>query len=327
MARLCTSFNQNSTCFARGTDKGFAVYDCDPTQSRFNRIDPEATKAGIGIIELLFKSNIIALVGGGDEPKYPKTKLVLWDDFRSTCLAEIDFSNEIKMVKMRRDVILVVLAGESYLYNFGELELIDTWETFDNNTGVCALTTGAELVVAVPGNVLGTVIVNNKTTGVEHIVPAHTNKISAIALSADGKRMATTSTRGTLIRVWDTDTGEKVKEFRRGLDVVEITSLEFDVTGTRLIVCSSKGTLHIFSLIEDNKKSNLEYISGYLPSYFSSEWSSVSFEVPPHSKCTFSTDDISTVYVITPDDLFLIYKYNTEEGTGECIKSTNIVEL
>lgn len=35
---------------------------------------------GIKIVEILMRSNVVALVGGGSTPKWPQDTLVLWDD-------------------------------------------------------------------------------------------------------------------------------------------------------------------------------------------------------------------------------------------------------
>jgi WD repeat-containing protein 45 len=76
--KYCTSvsFNQDQSCFAVGTHEGFNVYNTFPYRSQFNR----DFGGGIGIVEMLFRSNIFALVGGGDRPKFATNKVILWDD-------------------------------------------------------------------------------------------------------------------------------------------------------------------------------------------------------------------------------------------------------
>ena len=73
-------------------------------------------------------------------------------------------------------------------------------------------------------------------------------------MNNDGSLLATASDKGTLIRIYRTDTGEFLHEVRRGSDKAEICSVCFN-SSSKLLACSSdKGTIHIFSLEKIDSK-------------------------------------------------------------------------
>lgn len=55
---------------------------------------------GIGLVEMVDKTNIFALVGGGDSPKWPKNKVMLWDDLKQKIIGELTFNSIIKSIRV-----------------------------------------------------------------------------------------------------------------------------------------------------------------------------------------------------------------------------------
>ena len=317
-------FNQNATCFALTRENGFAVYNTDPITRRFTRQSPKFS--GIALVAMLYKSNIFALVGSEpDSKEFPPNKVVLWDDLQGAAIAEFDFHAKVESVKMRRDTIMIIVKNKTFIYNFSDLKLVKSYDTSPNPNGLGELSQGINIVVAILGIVPGTILIEDFSNSTQRIINCHTNPISTFSLSLEGELVATASERGTLIRIWSTVGDKKVKELRRGLEVTRVTSISFNHDSTQIAVCSDKETCHIFNLQEPNVTSSLYYLTNYLPQYFSSEWSPLTFAVPSGSIVHFAPDSSDTLYLLTRDNIFKKYVYNIRSGSSKCIETTSLV--
>ncbi|KAL0437598.1 UNVERIFIED_CONTAM: Autophagy-related protein 18a, partial [Sesamum radiatum] len=299
---LHVSFNQDHSCFAIGTDRGFRIYNCDPFHEIFRR--EFDGNAGIGAVEMLLRSNIHALVGGGGSPQYPLNKAMIWDDRQGRCIGELSFRSEVRGVRLRRDRIVVVLEQKIFVYNMGDLKLLHQIETIANPKGLCAVTLAAgSFVLVCPGSQKGQVRVEHYASKRTKFIMAHDSRIACFALSQDGNLLATASSKGTLVRIFNTHDGSLLQEVRRGADRADIYSLAFSATAQWLAVSSDKCTVHVFSLKvnpgnigsdmsnspEGNPSvgpsgSSLSFIKGVLPKYFSSERSVAQFRLPEGSE-------------------------------------------
>lgn len=326
------SFNQNGSCFAIGTDCGISVYSCDPFCEMFRRYFDNG--GGIGIVEMLFRSNILVFVGNGDNPQYPRNKVIIWDDHQSRCIGELRFRSAVRGVRLRRDCIVVILEQKIYIYNFADVKLVHQIETISNPKGLCEISqTAVSPVLVCPGLQNGQVRVEHFTSKRTKFVFAHDSRIASFALSHDGHVLATASIKGTLIRIFSTQDGTLLQEVRRGADRAEIHSVSFSPTAQWLAVSSDKGTVHVFRLKvnlgnQDKTKSSpnslvtlaasslpLSFIKGVLPKYFSSEWSVAQFRLPGDSEyiVTFGHEK-NTLLILGLDGSFIRCKFDPASG-------------
>ena len=196
---LYINFNQDSSCFAIGTQTGFRILNSIPFKNNFCR----DMNGGIGLIEMLNRSNIVALIGGGISPRYSSNKLVLWDDHKQKEISEMRFMSSVKNVKMKRDRI----------FNFNTLELLDTLETKNNTKGIVSISLIGNNIIAYPDkNEIGSVRVKDYDKQSEIVIKAHKGPINFLQLNRDGTILATASDKGTLIRLFDTSTGDAIQE-------------------------------------------------------------------------------------------------------------------
>lgn len=268
---LYLSFNQEYNCFSCGTTQGFVIYNVDPLKIRYQRNFGK----GIGIAEIYYSSNIIALVGGGDDPKFPTNKLVIWDDYLSKNMAEIDAEHRILGVQLNKECLALICQNFVKFYQFKDVSLLRKVETCDNPNGLCALSTNEGTPIAiVPAEKPGYVNIVNYATGTIKTMKCHDNQLYRISLNKDATKFATTSVHGTLVRVFDVPTQTKFRELRRGTDTCDVYGIHFSKNSKCLAVTSNRNTVHIFSLCKEYKNTSSTFKPlGVVSGFFNSEWS------------------------------------------------------
>lgn len=200
---------------------------------------------------MMGKTNWLALVGGGRRPMFAPNKVMLWDEAKLDVSVEISNMSNVWGVRLARNRIVAVLQDCVRVYSFARPpNLLARHDTTDNPLGLCEM---SERHIAFPGRTAGQVQLVEIATSNISIIPAHSASLVAIRFSPDGLLLATASEKGTIIRVWVTNTGARIAELRRGWDPATIFSLGFSPSGAMLACTSDKGTLHVYDVPHPSK--------------------------------------------------------------------------
>ena len=101
---LYLSFNFDNSLFAVGTEIGFKIFTTESLQLKLKR----NLGGGIGLIQILGKSNIFCLCGGGKNPKYSPNKLIIYDDKKAKEINEFRFNSNIQNCKIKQEKIFII---------------------------------------------------------------------------------------------------------------------------------------------------------------------------------------------------------------------------
>ncbi|CDI97880.1 WD40 repeat domain containing protein [Echinococcus multilocularis] len=254
-------FNQDYGCFSVGLQSGFRIYNTDPLKQLENCEFNTCEGSGVGFVEMLLRSSFLGLLGGGRQSRIPNNTAWVWDGVEQKVTLELTYGSDVRAVRLRKDLIVVVFVNAVKIYTFGSCpELLYQAETASNPQGLCHVCQNPENpIIAFPGRRVGMVTLvtspltaSTTTAPPPHHVSAHQNQLVALTMSADGEQLATASQRGTLVRVFDTRSCDLLYELRRGSNAAFITCIAFDhataFTTRRLAVASDHGTLHVFFL-------------------------------------------------------------------------------
>uniref|UniRef100_A0A668UQG1 Uncharacterized protein n=1 Tax=Oreochromis aureus TaxID=47969 RepID=A0A668UQG1_OREAU len=203
---------------------------------------------------------------------------------------------------------------------------------FSEISGLCDLCPSLEKQLLVfPGHKCGSLqlvdLSNTKpgTSSAPFTINAHQSEIACVALNQPGSVAASASRKGTLIRLFDTTTRDKLVELRRGTDPATLYCINFSHDSSFLCASSDKGTVHIFALKDTklNRRSALARVGKVGPvigQYVDSQWSLASFTVPAECACICAfgkntSKNVNSVIAICVDGTFHKYVFTPD---GNC---------
>ncbi|TEB26283.1 WD40 repeat-like protein [Coprinellus micaceus] len=276
---LFANFNQDFSCISIGTKRGYSITNCDPFGRVYTMNDGPRS-----IVEMLFCTSLIALVGAasptsstspgsGPSSSSSRRKLQIVNTKRQSMICELLFPSSILAVKMNRKTLAIILETEIYIYDISNMRLLHVIETQSNPEAVCALSpsvdssylaypspvpssSGPSTLNANQGPTGDVLLFSTRSLTVANAIQAHKAPISYLALNQAGTMLATSSEKGTVIRVWSVPGAEKLYQFRRGTREARIYCISFNVVGSLMAVSSAHGTVHIFKLGGPNKSSS-----------------------------------------------------------------------
>lgn len=246
---LSISFNQDASCFATGLRNRSCVYGCKP----FKRHE-FAADGGIGAMAMLYRTNLLAMVGGGDTPAFSPRRLRLVNTTSRTALCELQFETTVLSIKMNRERLVIALQNKIHIFDLDSMNALHMLSTPPNSAGLISLqaTAGSQsdsCFLAFPGGTTKGEVVffDVRSLKAVQLFQAHQHPLVAMEFNASGTAIATASTEGTIVRVFKVPSGERLYAFRRGSRKGVIRCLSFDISGQFLCAGSASGTIHFYN--------------------------------------------------------------------------------
>eukprot|EP01135_Chromosphaera_perkinsii_P004176 Nk52_evm83s270 gene=Nk52_evmTU83s270 len=332
---LFVNFNQDFSCISVGTKFGYKMYNCNPFGKCYSKSD-----GGTGIVEMLFCTSLVALVGAGEQPAFSPRRLQVCNTKRQSTICELNFVNTILSVKLNRKRLVVVLEDKIHVYDITNMKLLHTVETPTNPKGICALSPNSDNnYLAYPANSKNGEVLVFDTLSLQaaNILQAHKTTLSILSFNYTGTMLATSSEKGTLVRVFSVPEGQKLFQFRRGTYPATVYSLSFNIDSTLLAVSSDTETVHIFKLVKQSvpvaePRSSLSQIKAYLPEALSDiiePERDFAFVKLPNSNiqnlCALGNSS-SEVMVVSAEGYFYLYGISEEGGECNLLKQYSILE-
>mmetsp|Transcript_36579 Transcript_36579/g.95766 ORF Transcript_36579/g.95766 Transcript_36579/m.95766 type:complete len:377 (+) Transcript_36579:196-1326(+) len=325
-AVLSIDWNEDNSCFAVCTEVGFSVWQSDPMTALCHR-----DVGGVGHVGLFHRTSLLVLVGGGKDPFDSPNKAVLWDDVKCRVVGYVEFRLPILRVQRRKDLLVVATATKVYAYHLAIVKgamsdpptLLYETDAGDNRRGLFCVHAppGGDTATAVhPTTAAGSVCVSTfstvpprvgageeaTTSSPPALIEAHRHPLVHLSMAPSGALLATASESGTVIKVFEIESGGLLHVLRAQFLSTTIASISFNRSAT--LLCGTFGdVLHVFKLtrlgatvVAAAAKSYVEWVSAYVPlPKVEGVPSAAQTRLPGPSACVFLPDAGSALAVCT----------------------------
>lgn len=160
---------------------------------------------------MMYKTNFIVLVMSSTPHK-----VIIWDDYERKNRTEIAFNAPIKNVRLRKDMLVVVLEAKTFIFSFLMLKLIEQIETGPNPLGLCGLASAEKAkskTIAIPNAAKGAIKILTYVAekSMKVLIQAHDAEIGVIAVNPNGTLIASADVSGRTIKIFSADGGEPLQ--------------------------------------------------------------------------------------------------------------------
>ena len=255
------SFNKDKSCLSLGMQKGYRIYDLtqDLTKKRNLYYYERILGKSIGIIEMLEKTNILALSEGGDGP-YMISKVVrIFDDREGKDLTELTFRTGVIHIRLKKDRMLVVCENSIYIIGLANFRSIDSISLGEEKRKIIPFAFSLEQQV----NKLAFNIINSK----ENIIKINTydaenrktsiemksnfkpnNVIKYMEFNKKGKILAVAVKHYPYVELFNTETGLIICKCQIDSDNLNINYISFSQDNDFLCCFSESGEANVFNI-------------------------------------------------------------------------------
>ncbi|RZC37005.1 WD repeat domain phosphoinositide-interacting protein 4 [Asbolus verrucosus] len=295
---LSLRFNQDQGCFSCSMESGVRIYNVEPLVEKCH-YDIE-TVGSVSKCEMLYRTNLIAIVSGGTRPMFSDNILLIFDDLLKKFILEITFSSSIQAVRLRKDKIIVALLTNIHVFSFpSPTQRLFSLETIKNPRGLCELSplaAGDKQILIFPGHKTGSVqILDLASTeiGISSApvwISAHKGELACLTFNQQATKIATASVQAlTLAAIQSTYVAQVTKE----LYIFLLLKIQHGINE-----CCIIPSTNIFG------------------KYANSKWALATFTVPPERACICAfTQNNSVIIAVCLDGTFHKYVFNQD---GNC---------